>query len=125
MSTTEERLEDLLRQLDPVSQEALLAFGEFLASRKPSQPGADTDGRPGSSTAPIPEPRPIPRPESEKVVAAIKRLSQSYFMLDKTKMLGYTGDLLTQHVMGGREAAEVIDELEDLFQREYRALKGD
>jgi hypothetical protein len=53
------------------------------------------------------------------VVAAIKRLSQTYFMLDKTRMLGHTSGLMTQHIMAGREAREVIDELEAIFRREY------
>jgi hypothetical protein len=44
-------------------------------------------------------------------------------MLDKTKMLGVTSDLVTQHIVQGRDAAEVIDELERLFEAHYRELK--
>jgi hypothetical protein len=40
-------------------------------------------------------------------------------------MLGATSDLVTQHVVQGREAAEVIDELETLFADHYRALQQD
>ena len=59
----------------------------------------------------------------ERVVAAVKRLSKTYFMLDKSKMLGATSDLVTQHIMQGREASDVIDELEQVFIDQYQRLK--
>ena len=46
-------------------------------------------------------------------------------MLDKKQMLGVTSDLVTQHILQGRDAAEVIDELEDLFTQHYQQLKQD
>ena len=71
----------------------------------------------------IPEPEVIPRPQDEKVVAAVKRLSKTYFMLDKKKMLGVTSDLVTQHLLHGRDALEVIDELERVFEENYLQMK--
>ena len=43
-------------------------------------------------------------------------------MLDKAAMLNETSMLMTQHIMHGRAAADVIDELEDLFEQQYRKL---
>lgn len=64
----------------------------------------------------------IPRPEEESVVAAIKRLSESYHMLERSALLTETSSLMTAHVMHGRTADEVIDDLEALFQRHYEEL---
>ena len=89
-------------------------FSRTMAAAMPAVPAEPRE---------LPEPRDIPRPDSEKVVAAIKRLSQTYFMLDKSKMLGYTSDLMTQHIIHGRDGVEVIDELELVFLREYEKLK--
>ena len=40
-------------------------------------------------------------------------------MLDKSLLLNETSALMTQHVMQGKDAVEVIDELELLFRRVY------
>lgn len=111
----------ILDGLSAVDRAAVLSFAEFLHSR-----AASADGSPASAPAgakQIPEPELSPRPRDEKVVAAIKRLSKSYYMLDKSKMLGVTSDLVTQHILQGREAVEVIDELEQIFAEHYRQLK--
>ena len=59
------------------------------------------------------------------MVAAVKRLSRTYYMLDKKKMLGVTSDLVTQHLLQGRDSSDVIDELEAIFEQQYRQLRGD
>jgi hypothetical protein len=41
-------------------------------------------------------------------------------MLDKAKLLNETSALMAQHVMQGRPAEEVIDELEIVFEMHYR-----
>lgn len=114
----------LLEQLSAADLEALTRFAEFLLSRGAGAPVQAPAGV-VPSAAEVPEPNVIPRPEGEKVVAAVKRLSQTYFMLDKKKMLGVTSDLVTQHILHGREAGEVIDELESLFEQHYRQLTQD
>jgi len=66
------------------------------------------------------QPRYTPRPEQESVVAAIKRLNATYFMLeDHAGLLNEASVLMTQHVMQGRDINEVIDELETVFARFY------
>ena len=111
------RLLDLFGQLSGSDREALLAFAEFLAGRNPVD----------APEAPPAEPLDIPRPEKESVVGAIKRLSATYPMLDKPELLNETSALMTQHVMQGRDAVEVIDEIEVVFSRfytEWRAERG-
>lgn len=111
----------LLEGLSAADQSAVINFAEFLSSRS----GSLTVSAPPEPELPveIPEPENIPRPEEEKVVAAVKRLSKTYFMLDKKAMLGETSDLVTQHIIQGRDVVDVIDELEDLFTQKYQALK--
>ncbi len=116
----EARLLSLFRTLSAGDQSTLLDFAAFLASR-----GSGAAAQPPAAPArpaPVPEPEAIPRPAEEKVVAAIKRLSRTYPMLDKNAMLGATSDLMMQHVLQGRDAKEVIDELEQVFRDEYDKL---
>lgn len=117
----QETLLKTIQQLSPVDRAAVQGFAEFLLSRSGSG-GTLVESAPARPPE-IPEPDPQPRPQDEKVVAAVKRLSKTYFMLDKTSMLGVTSDLVTQHVLQRREASEVIDELEQLFANQYRKLK--
>lgn len=113
----EDRLVALFAALDGQDQQSLLAFAEFLHSRAPAQPQPTV-------AAPVPEPEPIPRPEQETVVAAIKRLSRSYHMLEKRDVLHQASALMAEHIMQGKDAVEVIDELEAVFERRYRKLTG-
>ncbi|GAB6044338.1 hypothetical protein [Endothiovibrio diazotrophicus] len=92
--------------LDGEGRGQLLAFAEFLYGRRPRKPE-------------VVEPREIPRPTEESVVKAIRRLSESYPMLDRGKVLHETSMLMSQHVMQGRPAVEVVDDLELLFRRHY------
>jgi len=114
---------DLVESLPAADQAALLRFAEFLSSQAGVAPSTSVSGSPEPAAIEVPEPEIIPRPAGEKVVAAVKRLSRSYFMLDKKKMLGATSDLVTQHVIQGRDAGDVIDELERLFSQYYLDLK--
>ncbi|MET0105435.1 MAG: Crp/Fnr family transcriptional regulator [Sedimenticola sp.] len=106
------KLLKLFSALDEQARENLVAFAEFLAQREQAV----------EETARIVEPLAIPRPEEESVIAAIKRLSETYPMLDRSTLFHETSSLMTSHVMQGREATEVIDELELLFQGKYQQL---
>lgn len=112
----QEKLIGVFERLSPADQSSVLSFAEFLLSR--AAPALAP-----AVAVEMPEPVLGPRPQDEKVVAAIKRLSKAYYMLDKSKMLGVTSDLVTQHILQGREAMEVIDELEQIFADHYRQLK--
>ena len=110
------KLLDLFETLDRERQRTLIEFAEFLSSRA----ARDGDAEPAAA----PTPQPIARPATETVVMAIKRLTQTYPMLDRRKLLGETSEYVAQHALGGRPAAEVIDELEALFARHYQKLNN-
>jgi hypothetical protein len=117
-SAQERRLLKILRALTAQDQKTLIAFAEFLMAG-----GSGADAPAGAAdTLPIPvEPQHEPRPPQETVVGAIKRLRRVYPMLDPGDMLHETSTLMAMHVLQGRNAAEVIDELEVLFVSRYRA----
>lgn len=106
-----QQLKQLLKHYRNLSAEdarTLLSFAEFLAAR--SAPPESKEFLTLNK---------IERPAEESVIAAIKRLSASYPMLDKDKMLTETSALMAQHIMQGKVANEVIDELELTFERHY------
>jgi hypothetical protein len=108
-TASEKRLLALLQRLPPEQVQRLLEYAEFLLERH---------GLPEES----PEPIEIPRPAEETVIQAIKRLSTSYPMLDRRMLFNETSVLMTQHVLGGRAAIEIIDELERVFRRHYESF---
>jgi hypothetical protein len=108
-SKSRKRLLEILDALPEAQETALLEYAEFLAQRH---------GGPREITAPLE----IPRPAKESVVKAIQRLGATYPMVDRGKILNETSVLMTQHVIHGRAATEVIDELEILFRRHYEKL---
>ncbi|MBW9259014.1 MAG: hypothetical protein K1566_09565 [Candidatus Thiodiazotropha sp. (ex. Lucinisca nassula)] len=104
---------DLFEQIAPSERDSLLAFAEFLSQRR-SQEALVVE-----RNSPL-EPKPLDRPGDESVVKAIKRLSESYFMLERDRLLDETSSLMTSHIMQGRAAVEVIDDLEALFKKHYQ-----
>jgi len=115
MSKTEKKLINIFSDLDDNDQDSLMAFAQFLLQK------AEQEGR-----SCVEEQLPlvnIPRPEEEKVVAAIKRLSATYPMLKRDNLMNETAALMSEHILQGHSAAEVIDKLEQLFQTHYNKLK--
>jgi hypothetical protein len=121
MNATEQQLSRIFRQLDATDRATLLAFGEFLAQRAGAAV-APPPAPPAAKSAVIPAPEPIERPDSETVVGALKRLSRTYPMLDKSLMLSATSDLMARHILQGTEASGAIDALEEIFREHYRQL---
>lgn len=109
MNSRERRILRLLRDLDAPAQEQLFAFAEFLLAR----------GKTQNSPEEIVEPSMVAPVAGESVVGAIKRLRQSYAMLEAKQLLGDTANLMSRHAVGGASAEEVIAELEALFVRHY------
>lgn len=68
------------------------------------------------------ERRDIVRPEEEAVVASIKRLRQTYPMLDAEKLLHKASSFVMQHMVHGRSAKDTIDDLEVYFRTEYEVF---
>ncbi len=120
MASPEEQLLAVWQQLGAGDRATLLAFAEFLQQR-----GTASVQRPVAPPAvSIPEPEAIERPAEESVVAALKRLSKTYPMLDKSTMLSATSDLVATHIMQGTEASAAIDQLEEIFSEHYRQLRN-
>lgn len=124
MSPEERSLLEAYRRLDSAQQQSVLAFAEFLALRAPlPRPPVCPPEQPMPICAPE-QPMPIARPENESVVKAIKRLSATYPMLDRKKLLHETSNLVNEHVMQGRDARAVIDAIEAVFARHYEKYKS-
>lgn len=110
MKKSTKKLLAFYRQLpDDVAQQ-LLDFAEFLALRH------------NVEVTEISSPEDISRPEKESVVIAVKRLSATYPMINKDKLLDETSSLVSQNILQGRDAVEVIDELEVVFRKHYEIL---
>ena len=70
-------------------------------------------------------PEDIPRPEKETVVGAVKRLKLSYHMVESMTVFSAASSLMTDHMVKGRDAVEVIGEMEQLFEDAYQKLLKD
>lgn len=124
MPSQEERFLKILEQLSTNDQGTLMAFAEFLLVRSDNIQ-IDIDVQETIITHVVPAPEDIPRPEKENVVVAIKRLSATYPMINKQTMLDKVSPLMSQHVMEGRDANEVIDDLEEIFRKRYEEMVSD
>jgi hypothetical protein len=107
------RLLEIFEALPEAERKTVQDLAEFLHARTEPQPRE------------LASPEPIPRPRVETVVKAVKRLSATYPMIDKSEMLNETSALMSQHIMQGRAAADVIDELERLFRTHYERMLQD
>jgi hypothetical protein len=112
LSVDQQQLLDLFDRLDSQQRQTLLSFAAFLTTHDGHQSEPEKDE--------IHQPKPIDRPGEESVVKAIKRLSESYYMLERERLLDETSSLMMAHMMQGRDAKLVIDELEALFVRHYQ-----
>lgn len=113
MTSSLKKLTAIFESLPDQEQNTLMDFAEFLQSRSPQR-----------ESVPM-EPVEIPRPEKESVVAAIKRLNQTYPMVQRSLLFNETSELMMQHMLQGRVAIEVIDELEILFEQKYKLVIGE
>lgn len=112
------RLLGLIESLSPEQLRHLLSYAEFMVA---NPTGTAEVAEPESPL----EPLEIPRPADETVVAAIRRLAATFPMLDRDPLLHETSALMSAHIMQGRPAAQVIDELEVLFRRHYESVGDD
>lgn len=115
MSNFKKKLLNYFVLLTEQDQSSLVSYAEFLVNRESSAELA---------TKEITEPLQIPRPENESVIKAIKRLSATYPMLDKSVLLNEISNHMTQHIIHGVTATEVIDNLETEFQNQYTKWQG-
>ena len=105
----EKQLLNFFSGMDEARQQALLEYAEFMYERSDKKPVI------------IEEPVRTPRPDDETVIAAIKRLSESFPMLDKQYLMHEISGLMAQHMLQGRAACDVIDDIEKVFESAYQA----
>lgn len=105
----DKRLASIFRTLSGARRQALLDYAEFLAGKEEVEAAA----------APPAEPLPIPRPQDENVVKAIRRLMQTYPMLERNLIFHEASAQMTRHLVHGVAAVDAIDELERIFARHY------
>lgn len=96
--------------MNQVGQQALLEYAEFLSIRHQITESVSQ------------EPLLIERPVDESVVVAIRRLRKTYPMLDTQQLLHETSAFMMQHMMQGRSAKEVVDDLEIYFKQQFEAF---
>jgi hypothetical protein len=111
LNKNDKKLLKIYNQLTESAQSSLMDYADFLLDKYPNIQEVQK------------EPNFIPRPEAESVIAAIKRLSATYPMLTETSLFNETSTLMSQHIMQGREASVVIDEIEAIFSTQYNAYK--
>ncbi|MFV2060059.1 MAG: Crp/Fnr family transcriptional regulator [Gammaproteobacteria bacterium] len=115
MSNSKKKLSQYFSQLSEQDQGSLLSYAEFLVSKENALV---------SSTPAISEPLQIPRPETESVIKGIKRLTATYPMLDKSVLLNEISTHMTQHIIHGKSAESVIDDLESEFLNQFKKWQG-
>jgi hypothetical protein len=119
-----QRLTRIFSALNAADQHTVLAFADFLAAGGRSAPTPILAPVPAPNRDQNQEPTPLPRPAQETVIAAIRRLTLTYAMLDRDPMLTETASLMTAHVLHGRSARQVIDDLEALFLRHFQDYRA-
>ena len=113
MATKKQQLTQLFDGLDTQGRDSLLDYAQFLTS-KLAQRDTETEQHIKH------QPKHQPRPAEESVLGAVKRLRASYFMIDTDNMINDTSSLVSQFMLQGRPAEEVIDDLEKLFNDNYQ-----
>lgn len=111
----------LFKDLSESDQQSLVAFAQFLHSREDvSSDEAISDTVTKADEIPT-QLLAISRPDEESVIKAIKRLTATYPMVDKESILHPISNLMTAHMLQGKSAPDVIDELESVFLKEYES----
>lgn len=109
MSPDARKLLDCFRRLSADRQRALLDYAQYL--------GGKEENFQQSSVSTVPAD--IPRPENESVIKAVRRLRETYPMLNQNQIFTEVSSQMTRHVMQGIAAVDIIDELEIIFRRHY------
>lgn len=107
---TGDELKELYESMDDERKRSLADFADFMYAQ----------AEPISKELAMPVD--IPRPETESVVGAIKRLKCMYPMIESMKVFSAASELMTEHMVSGRDSVEVIDEMETIFKTSYELL---
>ena len=123
----ERKLLKIFKSLSEENQQTLIKFAKFLADNDQGVEGPEGSAQNEKSNnedlaSVVSPPNLIERPTKESVIKAIKRLNKTYPMIDKSTLLDRTSGLMTEHLLKGRDAVSVIDELESMFELAYQQL---
>ncbi|MCK5001670.1 MAG: Crp/Fnr family transcriptional regulator [Gammaproteobacteria bacterium] len=110
MNRNAKTLIEIFETLDAERQASLFDFAEFLQSKG------------GLVVKEVGDPVEIERPDKETVVGAIKRLKNTYPMIESMTVFSSASELMTDHMVKGRDAIEVIDEMEKIFEDFYAKM---
>ena len=122
MTENEKRVLAALERLSEDHQRQLVDYAEFLVGRSGGDPLADMGGGDAVEAADAGprEPQPVEPDPDEGPVKAIKRLRQTYPMLDAKDLLDETTTLMSKRYLQDKPEGEVIEELEAVFERHYQ-----
>ena len=115
LSKSERKLCKVYKNLNENDRETLMAFAVFLNQRDMVSEDVVEIG--------LQKPLDIVPAEKESVVKGIKRLKASYHMIENDDLLHEVSALMTEHVMQGVAAAEVIAKVEAVFLKYYEDYK--
>ena len=104
-----QQLEILMSSLGINHQQAIVDYATFMVQQYKIQTPLEAGLKPKA----------IARHEQETVIGAINRLKKTYYMIDSYTLLDETSSLMGQHILRGREASAVINELQSIFQVKY------
>ena len=110
-NTDQHELRAVIDVLTDAEVASLLDFARYLRDRR--------------SAAPVPEIVDIPRPEHESVINAIRRLTQTYPMLNRDTLFDEASGLMARHMMHGESSEDTIDQLEALFKSRYATWQAE
>ncbi|HKJ87554.1 MAG TPA: Crp/Fnr family transcriptional regulator [Gammaproteobacteria bacterium] len=118
MTENEKRILAALEQLSEEQQEQVVEYAEFLGQRAGARAGT---GETAAPAVPTPEsPQPVEKDPEEGPVQAIKRLRRTYPMLDRSKLLDETTNVMTKRYLRNKPEDEVIEEIEEIFEQHYQ-----
>jgi len=95
-------------KLNDTDQSSVVSFAQFLVSQAPQHEELLFEKR-----------LEILRPDEESVVAAIKRLAKTYPMVNQSDVMDKCAQLMSEHMLKGKDATSVINELEVVFTEQY------
>ncbi|HKL76864.1 MAG TPA: Crp/Fnr family transcriptional regulator [Gammaproteobacteria bacterium] len=115
MTENEKRILAAFERLSEEQQRQVVDYAEFLGSR-----GEGAAAPAASGPAEPQAPQPVEKDPEEGPVQAIKRLRATYPMLDPSKLLDETTTLMSRRYLQDKPEQEVIEEIEETFERHYR-----
>ena len=116
LSKEERQLCKYYKNINKANRQTLLLFAEFLSSKEAVDEVIE-------KPAVLQEPLLTAAIEGESVVKGIKRLKASYFMIDDPDLLHEISALMTEHVMQGVSAQEIMPKIEMVFKKFYENYK--